>query len=66
MCHHCYDNGGGGHLMITYSSDYSMSDCHAFFIPDSLVGNVLVPDGKTKAVWGPSGVLAQSELVAGM
>lgn len=42
-----------------------MSDCHAFFIPETLIGNVLVPDGKTKVVWGPSGALAESEVAAG-
>lgn len=29
-----------------------MSDCHGFSIPETLLDDVLVPDGKTKAVWG--------------
>lgn len=39
------------HLMII-CPDYSTSDCHDFSIPETLLGNVLVPDGKTKAVLG--------------
>lgn len=42
-----------------------MSDCQAFSIPETLLGSVLVPDGKTKVVWGVGGacgILAQSTL----